>query len=212
MFLKIIKNLIGLNGLVFILLVFSIYFKIIELDALSPSTIHCAIAMKKAIDEVRKCTIFWQVNNALNIYNRSSIASVHDLSINLPTLVYWERKAGQPGERKALYNLLSIQIELVINELPHGPIKFKRTLIKPYFIDNISINNQQPIPNNSISTPTQVPYLKISLAEISHSDVAPVEIPPRKAFLIEELSALSTPLTSLAFVKQSCKQARKHPK
>ena len=52
MFFKVINNSMSFNRLVFTLPVFSIYFRIIELDALSLSIIQYAIAMKKIIDKV----------------------------------------------------------------------------------------------------------------------------------------------------------------
>lgn len=52
MFFKVINNSMSFNGLVFTLPVFSIYLRIIKLDALSLSIIQCAIAMKKIIDKV----------------------------------------------------------------------------------------------------------------------------------------------------------------
>lgn len=58
------------------------------------------------------------------------------------------------------------------------------------------------MPNNFISTQTQIPYSKTILAEIRHLDVAPVEIPLIEKSLIEKLSAPSTPLASLALVKK----------
>ena len=49
--------------------------------------------MKKAMNKVRKCTAFQQVNNALNTYNERFIAFVHGLSINLLILVYSKRNS-----------------------------------------------------------------------------------------------------------------------
>ena len=76
------------NKLVLTLLVFGAYLRMTELDAPSPSIIQCAMAMKKAIDEVRKCIASQQVNNVFNTCNGPSTASVHDLPINSPVLVY----------------------------------------------------------------------------------------------------------------------------
>lgn len=98
MFLKAINNLVGFNGLVPILLVFGAYSKIIELDASFLSITQCAIAMKKSMDEVRKCTASQQVNDALNTCNKLSTTFAHDLLINLPVLVYQEGNVGQSGK------------------------------------------------------------------------------------------------------------------
>ena len=85
---KSINNSVGPNGLVFILLVFDAYPKMTESDILSPSITQHAMAMKKALDEVRKCTASQQVNDPLNTWNGPSTATVYDLPINSPILVY----------------------------------------------------------------------------------------------------------------------------
>ena len=195
MFFKAINDLVGPNGLVFTLLVFGAYPRITELDALTSSITQRAIAMKKAIDEVQKCTTLQQVNNALNTQNRSSIASMHNLPINSFALVYREQNAGQSGEWKRLYNLVSIQDKSVIIELPHGLTKFRATLIKPYFIDH-----QQLVLNSS--APTQIPQLKTPHAEVLLAETPQIEAPTAKSS--------SAPLASLASVKQSRGQPRKY--
>ena len=79
--------------------------------------------------------------------------------------------------------------------LPHGPTKFRSTLIKPYFIDD-----QQPVPDNP--TPIQVRQAKVACAKIApaetpQTDVTPADIPP-----IEPAAKLPpTPLALLDPVK-----------
>lgn len=53
---KFINNLIDLNLLVLIRLIFSIYPRMIEWNTQSLSNTEHAIAIQKAIDEVQKCT------------------------------------------------------------------------------------------------------------------------------------------------------------
>ena len=72
MFFKTINYSVGPNRLVPTVLVFGAYPRMTELDASSPSIIQRVIAMKNAMDEVRKCTASQQVNDALNTCNRSS--------------------------------------------------------------------------------------------------------------------------------------------
>lgn len=143
---KAINNLIGLNRLVPTLLVFGEYSKMIELDAPFPSITQCAMAIQKAMDEIQRSTSFHQINDILNTRNGPSIKSMHDLPINLPILFYWEKNVGQSGVWKKSYELLNIQDKSVIIELPHDPTKFRGTSIKPYFIDRISINDNQLVP------------------------------------------------------------------
>ena len=196
---KAINDSVGPNGLVPTLLVFGAYPRMTELDAPSPSITQRGIAMKKAMDEVRKCTASRQVNDALNTRNGPSTAAVHDLPINSPVLVYREGNVGQSGEWKGPYNLLSIQGESVIIELPHGPTKFRSTSIKPYFIGSISIDNQQP-EHPVLNSPAQTE--ETSSAGIPQTEAPPADVPPIKE---------SAPLASLASVKRSRGRPRNYP-
>ena len=92
------NNLIGPNRLILTLLVFGTYSRMTEQDAPSLSITQRIMAMKKAINEIRKCIISQQINNALNTWNGAFTASMHDLSINLSILVYHEQNAGQSEE------------------------------------------------------------------------------------------------------------------
>ena len=82
------NNLVGLNGLVFTLLVFGAYPRMTELNAIFLSITHYAIAIKKAMDKVQKYTTSRQVYDVLNTYNGPSTTSVHDLLINPLVLIY----------------------------------------------------------------------------------------------------------------------------
>lgn len=64
--------------------------------------------MQKAIDEIQKRSASRQIIDAINTQNRSSTTYMHNLSINLPVLVYQEVNIWLSGEWKRLYNLLSI--------------------------------------------------------------------------------------------------------
>ena len=202
---KAINDSVGPNGLVPTLLVFGAYPRMTELDAPSPSITQRAMAMKKAMDEVRKCTASRQVNDALNTRNGPSTASVHDLPINSPVLVYREGKASQSGEWKGPYNLLSIQGESVIIELPHGPTKFRSTSIKPYFIDG-----QEPIPDSPSSTQVppaeEAPPAETGPPETPQTETSPADITP----IEPAAKSPSATLASLALVKRGRGQPRKY--
>lgn len=100
------------------------------------------MAMQKAIDKERKNTISHQVNNVLNTHNKLSIKSVYNLLLNLLILVSCKKNVGQLREYKRFYNyFLNIQSKLVVIKLLQNPTKFKNTLIKPYFLNNIFIND-----------------------------------------------------------------------
>lgn len=63
---KVINNLVGPNRLVPTLLVFSAYLRMTKIDVPSPSITQRALTMRKAIDEIRRCIAFCQINDALN--------------------------------------------------------------------------------------------------------------------------------------------------
>lgn len=85
---KTINNSIGLNKLIFTLLISSIYSKMTKLDTLFPSITQCIMTMRKAVCKVQKCIASQQINNVFSICNRLSIISLYNLSINLPVLIY----------------------------------------------------------------------------------------------------------------------------
>ncbi len=87
---KAMNDLVGSNRLVFILLVFGTYCRIYELNTPSASIIQCVIAMKKTMNEVRKCPVSRQVNDAQNTRNEPSTATVYSLPTYLLILVYWK--------------------------------------------------------------------------------------------------------------------------
>ena len=119
-------------------------------------------------------------------------------------MVYREENAGQSGEWKGPYNLLSIQGESVIIELPHGPTKFRSTSIKPYFIDN-----QEPVPDSP--APTQVPTEGETPAGSAPAETPQTETPPADIPPIEYAAkSPSATLASLALVKPDCGQPRKY--
>ncbi len=95
---KAINDSVGPNRLVPTLLVFDAYPRMSELDASSASITQRATAIKKAMNEVRKCIASRQVNDVLNTRNGPSTAAVHGLPINSPVLVYREGNVGQLGE------------------------------------------------------------------------------------------------------------------
>lgn len=88
------NNLVGLNRLVPTLLIFGIYPRMTKLDTLSLSLTQHTMAIKKAIDKVRKYTASQQVNDILNTYNGLFIIFLYELPINLPILVYKKGNAG----------------------------------------------------------------------------------------------------------------------
>jgi hypothetical protein len=87
---KTINDSIELNDLISTLLVFEIYFRMIEMNVSSSIIIQRAIVMKKTMNEIRKFNATRQMNDALNTRNESSINLTHDLSLNSLILMFRE--------------------------------------------------------------------------------------------------------------------------
>jgi hypothetical protein len=86
---KIINDSIELNDLISTLLVFKVYFRMIEMNVSSSTITQRAIAMKKTMNEVRKLHAIRQINDALNTKN-DLISLIHDLSLNFSVLMFRE--------------------------------------------------------------------------------------------------------------------------
>jgi hypothetical protein len=92
---KVINDSIELDELIFTLLMFEIYFRIIEINASSLIITQRAIAMRKAIKEVQKFIATRQINDVLNTRNDFITILIHELSLNSFVLVFREGKSNQ---------------------------------------------------------------------------------------------------------------------
>jgi hypothetical protein len=91
---KIINDSIELDELIFTLLVFGVYLRMIEMNAPSLTITQRAIAMRKAMKEVQKSIATRQMNDALNTRN-DSISLIHNLPLNSSVLIFRENKDNQ---------------------------------------------------------------------------------------------------------------------
>ena len=132
MALKTINDSIESHGLVPTLLMFGAYSRMTELDAFSPTINQRAIAMKKAMNEMRKLNVNRQINDVFNTRNESSTIHLHDLPLNSFILVYREGPAGRSGIWKESFNLINIENESAILNLSNGSIKFRTISMKSY--------------------------------------------------------------------------------
>jgi hypothetical protein len=87
---KVINDSIEFNDLIFTLLMFEIYFRMIEMNASSFIITQRAIVMKKIMNEIRKFNAIRQMNDALNIRNELIITLIHELSLNSLVLIFRE--------------------------------------------------------------------------------------------------------------------------
>ena len=85
---KTINDSVESHGLMPTLLIFDAYPRMSESNAFAPSITQRSIAMKKAMNEIRKLNANRQINDALNTRNGFSTIHFHDLFLNAPILVY----------------------------------------------------------------------------------------------------------------------------
>jgi hypothetical protein len=89
---KVINDSIEFDELIFTLLVFDAYLRMIDMNVPSSTITQRAIAMKKAMKEVQKFIAIRQMNDALNTRNDLIIILIHELSLNSPVLIFRESK------------------------------------------------------------------------------------------------------------------------
>jgi hypothetical protein len=133
---KAFNNLTDLDDLIFILLVFKAYFRMIEMNVFSSTIIQRSIVMRKTMNEIRKLIATRQLNDALNIQNDSFSTLIHDISLNLDVLVYREKNDNQSKSWKDSFKFLNINDESAIIELSSDSTKFRSTMIKSYYDDD----------------------------------------------------------------------------
>ena len=92
---KTLNNSARSNDSVSTLLMFDVYSRMIETNALSSTITQRATVMRKIVNEIRRLHAFRQMNDALNTRNDSFIISVHDLFINFSVLVFREDNTRQ---------------------------------------------------------------------------------------------------------------------
>ncbi len=88
---KTLNNSIEFDDLIFTLLIFDVYSRMIEMNVSSFTIIQRAIAMKKIMKEMRKFNAIRQMNDALNTRNDSNFL-IYNLSLNSSVLIFREDK------------------------------------------------------------------------------------------------------------------------
>jgi hypothetical protein len=89
---KVINDLIESDELIFTLLMFDVYSRMIEMNVSSFTIIQRAIVMRKAIKEVQKFIATRQMNDALNTRNDLINILIHELSLNSLVFIFRESK------------------------------------------------------------------------------------------------------------------------
>ncbi len=129
---KTLNDSINFDDLIFTLQIFDAYSRMIEMNVLTIT--QRFIAMRKAMNEVRKLNVIRQINNALNTRNDSSSTLIHNLSLNFSVLVYRERNDDQSKSWKDSFKLLNVDDESIIIEFSNYSTKFRsRELIVDHY-------------------------------------------------------------------------------
>ncbi len=165
---KVINDSIELDELIFILLIFEVYFRMIEMNVSSSIIIQRAKAMKKIMKEVRKFNATRQMNDALNTRNDLTFL-IHDLSLNSLMLIFRENKRINQSESwQESFKLLNIQDESAIIELSNDSIKFRSTSIKSYYQNlssDVDLNDISSSLESSSSEHTNLERTNSNLAD-----------------------------------------------
>ncbi len=146
MIVKAINDTTDLDELMFTLLVFETYLRKHVMNPPASSIIQRAIAIEKAMIEIRKLRAERQIVDALNIRNDSIVISIHDLSINSDVLVWRENNVSQRDKWTKSFKLLDIDDETCKIVLSSESIDFRSTVVKPFLIE--SINDVDSIDEN----------------------------------------------------------------
>lgn len=135
MSIKVVNDTAGPDGIVPTLLVFGVYPRMTDMDAPHPSVQKRALAIMKATKEVRRLTAVRQVADALAMRNGPSTLATLNLPLGSEVRVWREKgmdnkqaKPGWDGPRI----LLAIEGETCTVQMPHGPVKFRSTVVKPF--------------------------------------------------------------------------------
>ncbi|KAI0994967.1 hypothetical protein K3495_g13215 [Podosphaera aphanis] len=129
---KAVNDSAGPDGIVPTPLVFGAYPRISDLDAPAPSVTQRANAIHKATIEARHLYAKRQVRDALAMRNGPNTENTLNLPINSEVRV-WREKKGWTGP----YKLLASEEETCTIELPHGPVNFRSTVVKPYYAEAV---------------------------------------------------------------------------
>jgi hypothetical protein len=141
MIVKAINDTIDSDEVMLILLMFETYSRMHVMNFSISSITQRAIAIEKAMIEIRKFRAERQIVDVLNIRNDSIIISIHDLFLNSNVLV-WRNNFNQRDKRIESFKLLNIEDETCKIVLSSESIDFRSTVIKSFLTESIDENVQ----------------------------------------------------------------------
>ncbi|KAI0998004.1 hypothetical protein K3495_g10189 [Podosphaera aphanis] len=118
------------DGIVPTLLVIGAYTQISDLDSPAPSITKRANAIQKETAELRHLQAKRQVKDALAMRNSPYTELTLNLPINSKARVCCEKEGW-----KGPYKLLAINGERCTRQMPHRPVNFRSTVVKPYYAE-----------------------------------------------------------------------------
>ncbi|KAF1937171.1 hypothetical protein EJ02DRAFT_63582, partial [Clathrospora elynae] len=127
---KAVNDTAGPDGLVPTLLVFGAYPRISMDSPPSPSMVHRAEAIQKAMKALRKAAAERAVSDVLNTRNGPTTNKVLSLPLQSEVMV-WREKNGWQGP----YKIINMKDHDVTVDMVNGPATFRSTVVKPYYRD-----------------------------------------------------------------------------
>ncbi len=135
MIIKAINDTADFDELMSTLLVFDAYSRMHVTNSSTLSINQRAIAIEKAMTEMRKFRAERQVADALNTRNESIVISIHDLSLNSNVLI-WRESNNQRDKWTESFKFLDIEDEICKIELSSESIDFRSIVIKSFLTES----------------------------------------------------------------------------
>ena len=128
---KAINDSAGPDGLVPTLLVFGAYPRMTHDSPPAPSITQRSAAIHKAMREVQRLRAARQVNDALGMRNGPDVLQTLMLPVQSQVRV-WRETHGWTGP----FTLLAVDGHDCTIQMPHGPTRFRSTVVRPYLRDD----------------------------------------------------------------------------
>jgi Reverse transcriptase (RNA-dependent DNA polymerase) len=170
---KAVNDTAGPDGLVPTVLVFGAYPRMTWEDAPSTSIVARATAIKKAMEDVRKCHAARKVADALNMRNGPLTSHLSELPLNSEVIVYRE---GRGWDRDP-HRLLGMDGQTCQVEINGRAVNFRSTVVRPFLRDPHPIEEPRPQ-----AAPVVGPNREgAPIEEHNHRENLPDETTPRRS-------------------------------
>ena len=89
-----------------------------------------------------------QINDALNIRNKSITNHFHDLSLNSKILIWKKKLSNRSSKWIESFNFLNMENEICKIDMLYDLIEFRSTTVKPYYRISIRVNKDTTVASN----------------------------------------------------------------